>query len=165
MGRRLDVVLVKLGAVVVVVMALQGLANFVGFFANSPQATVVSVAEVLLAFVLPILLAIILWKFPATIIGTYPDTEQDQLPDLAYMAVVLVGLYVLVFGVIDLAYFESFRITERNFVDPDRLGTYSPSPETVAGRFVNLVQIGIGIGILLGKRRISALIRSARSGT
>ncbi len=101
--------------------------------------------------------------FPAKIIGRYPDVPEGYTPDLAYMAVVLIGLYMFLFGLIDLAYYESYRITEQNIIDPAGVGIYKPSPEMTAGRYTNLAQIVIGLSLLLGKRRISDLIRKTRA--
>lgn len=78
------------------------------------------------------------------------------------IAVTLIGLYVLIFGIIDLVYYESVRIAQRELVDPDRLGYYSPSPDVVAGRITNIVQIAIGFLLLAGKRGIARLITVAR---
>ena len=90
------------------------------------------------------------------------SNDDSSGPDWVLISVTLIGLYVLIFGVIDLAYYESFRIAERDLVDPDRLGFYSPSPDSVAGRITNIVQIVIGLVLLAGKRGIARLIRAGR---
>jgi hypothetical protein len=164
-GKRIDVVLVKLCAVIIVVMTMQSLTGFVAFYVNTPEANFVATTAFFLNFVLPMLIAVALWVFPATIIGSVSNDSNaaESGPDWALLSVTLIGLYVLVFGVIDLGYYESFRAAEQEAFDPDRLGIYSPSPETIAGRITNIIQIVIGLILLAGKRRIANLIKPGKA--
>ncbi len=111
------------------------------------------------------IIAVALWFFPVTIIGPTSSDSNDDItgPDWVLLSVTLVGLYVLIFGAIDLAYYESFRVAEQRALDPNQPGIYSPSPETVAGRITNIVQIVIGLVLLAGKGSITRLIKSAKS--
>lgn len=163
-GKRIDVVLVKLCAVIIVVFTMQNLTGFVAYYVNSPEANVIAITAFFLNFVLPMLIAAALWFFPATIIGPVSGDSNEAVSglDWALLSVTLVGLYVLVFGVIDLAYYESFKVLEKKTLDPDNLGIYSPSPETIAGRVTNIIQIVIGLMLLAGKRRIANLIKVAK---
>lgn len=163
-GKRVDVVLVKLCAVIIVVITMQSLTGFVAFYVNTPEANFIAVTAFFLNFVLPVLLAAALWFFPATIIGSTSNASNDTTsgPDWVLLSVTLIGLYVLVFGVVDLGYYESFRVAEQQALDPDRLGIYTPSSETIAGRITNIIQIIIGLMLLAGKRRIAHLIRAAK---
>ena len=164
-GKRIDVVLVKLCAVIIVVMTMQSLTGFVAFYVNTPEANFIAISAFWLNFALPMLIAVALWFFPATIIGSVSSESDDAAsgPDWALLSVTLIGLYVLVFGVIDLAYYESFRIAEQEALDPDRIGIYSPSPDTIAGRITNIIQIVIGLILLIGKRGFARLISSAKN--
>ena len=164
-GKRIDVVLVKLCAVIIVVITMQSLTGFVAFYVNTPEANFVAVSAFFLNFILPMLIAVALWFFPATIIGPTSGERNDAStgPDWALLSVTLIGLYVLVFGVIDLVYYESFRAAEQKAFDPDGLGIYEPSPDTIAGRITNIVQIVIGLGLLAGKRGIARFIKSAKA--
>ena len=163
-GKRIDIVLVKLCAVILVVTAMQELTIYISFYVSAPPATAVTIMAVLLNFVLPLLIALALWTFPATIIGSVSSDTSDGSPepDWVVISVTLMCLYVLIFGIIDLAFYESFRAAERAYVDPNQTGMYTPSPESVAGRFTNIVQIVIGLLLLAGKRGIARLIRAAR---
>ena len=164
-GRRIDVVLVKLCAVVIVVLAMQGVTGYVAFYVNTVEATFIALTASTLNFVLPVAIAAVLWFFPATVVGDISDDAQaiESGVDLALLAITLIGLYTLVFGVIDLVYFESFRVAERSIIDPDKIGIYRPSPDTVAGRMTNIVQIIIGLALLVGKKSISRLLLRART--
>lgn len=164
-GKRIDVVLVKLCAIVIVVLTMQSLTGFVAFYVNTQEAYVIATVAFFLNFVMPMLIAVALWVFPATIIGPVSGDGNDAAsgPDWVLLSVTLIGLYVLVFGVIDLGYYESFRVAEQEAFDPDHLGIYTPSPETIAGRITNIIQIVIGLILLAGKRRIAQLITAAKS--
>ncbi len=154
----------KLCAVIIAVMAMQELTRNVVFYVNTPEASLIATMALFMNFLLPMLIVFVLWFFPATIIGpvSTEGPEDTPGPDWALIAVTLVGLYVLIFGVIDLVYFEAVRIAERAFVDPERVGIYSPSPDVVAGRITNIIQIVIGFVLLAGKRGIARLITVAR---
>ena len=166
-GRRIDVVLVKLCAVVIVVLAMQGLTGYVAFYVNIAEVNFVAVTASLLNFVLPIAIAGILWFFPATVVGDISGDAQviESGVDIVLLAITLIGLYTLVFGVIDLVYFESFRVAERSIVDPNQVGIYSPSPDTVAGRITNIVQIIIGAALLVGRKAIAQILLRVRTTT
>jgi len=164
-GKRVDVVLVKLCAVIIVVLTMQNLTGFVAFYVNTLEANFIAITAFLLNCVIPMLIAAALWFFPATIIGPVSNDSNDAEsgPDWVLLSVTLIGLYVLVFGVIDLAYYESFRVAEQKALDPDQLGIYSPSPDTIAGRITNIIQIMIGMILLIGKRQIARLIKATKS--
>lgn len=163
-GRRIDVVLVKLCAVVILVISMQSLAGYVGYFASSGENSFVLVGSLLLNFGIPTLIAAALWFFPATVIGD-TSSRLESSPedaDLALLAVTLIGLYTLVFGIIDLSYYESIRLYEREMADPNNYGTYSSLPSTTAGRISCVIQIIIGLVLLVGKRSIVQFLKGAR---
>ena len=166
-GKRVDVVLVKLCAVIIVVLSLRTFSEFAAFYVHTPDADFIAVTAFLLNFALPILIAVALWFFPATIIGRVSDDTSvlGSGVDVVLLSVTLIGLYVLVFGVIDLAYFESFRIAEQEALDPNRIGIYKPSPDTIAGRVTNIIQIVIGVVLLIGRRRIARLIGGPKAAS
>lgn len=164
-GRRIDVVLVKLCAVIILVLSMQSLTEYFAFYVNTVEANFIAVTAFLLNFAIPIVIAAVLWFFPATVVGTVSGDSQpiESGVDLALLAVTLIGLYTLTFGIIDLGYYESFRIAEQNAVDPNRLGIYGPSPDTIAGRITNIIQIILGLALLIGKKQIARLVSRARS--
>ena len=166
-GKRVDVVLVKLCAVIVVVLSLRTFSEFAAFYVHTPEADFMAVTAFLLNFALPILIAAALWFFPATIIGRVSDDTSvlGSSVDVVLLSVSLIGLYVLVFGVIDLAYFESFRIAEQEALDPSRLGIYKPSPNIIAGRVTNIIQVVIGVVLLVGRRRITRIIGGRKAAS
>lgn len=163
-NRRIDLVLVKLGAVVILIMALAGLANYLVYL-NTLRLTAVTAIGFLFTFVAPILIAAALWLFPSTVVGKIELESSPEYGDADFilLGVTLIGLYAFVFGVIDLVYFEALRHAEQQAIDPERTAVFAvPSPHAIAGRYTNLVQIVIGLGLLVGKRQIARLLRRAR---
>ena len=82
--------------------------------------------------------------------------------DLWVLGVSLIGLYALVFGVIDLLFVESLRFAERGFAESSNLPDYGASPQSIVGRVTNITQILIGLALILGRRRIAGFLRNVR---
>ena len=169
-GNRIDVVLVKLCAVVIVVLSLQGLTGYVAYFVAGESSYVQAVLAFLLVFLIPVGLAALLWFFPVSTLRLKEledkATTTLEPASLILVGITLVGLYVLVFGVIDLFYFEAVRVAEATYAGADPWGLFKPSPDTVAGRYTNILQIVIGAGLLLGRKGLANLLAAARySGT
>ncbi len=163
-GRRIDVVLVKLCSVIIVVMSLQSLTGYVGYYVNSPETDFNLIGSILLSSGIPILIAASIWFFPATIIGDVSN-DSNALPaetDISVLAVTLVGLYILLFGIIDLAYYESLRVYENSLGGSGLYDSTSTSPTISAGRASTLIQIFIGLVLLIGRQSIARILRTAR---
>ena len=158
--------IVKLGAVFILTLSLAGFANYL-IYLNTLVITFLSVTGFLCTLVLPILIAAVIWRFPSTVLGklepSQPPSQRDQ--DFILLGVTLIGLYALVFGIVDLMYFEALRVAEREAMDPNRTGLFSPTPHVVAGRYTNILQSAIGLVLLLGKEAIARFLRTARSAT
>jgi hypothetical protein len=165
----MDVVLVKLSAVIIVVMSLQSLTSYIGYIGTDTVPRFVTVAAFLFNFGIPVLIALLLWFFPATVIGLKVNGELGAeggphvYEGYLLIAVTLVGLYALVFGIIDLLYYESLRLAEKQYLNADIMGIYRASPETVAGRYTNVAQIILGIFLLLGRGRVAMLLKTVRT--
>jgi len=166
---RMDLVLVKMSAVIIVVLSLQSLTGYIGYLGTSDASWPYATAAFFLNFGIPLLIAGLLWFFPATIIGLKESAELQTEKDLqigeAYLliGITLLGLYAFVFGIVDLLYYESLRFAEKRYLDAEIMGIYRASPETDAGRFTNLVQIVLGLLLLVGRRTIAHLLNRART--
>jgi hypothetical protein len=167
-GSRLDTVLVKLCAVIIVVLSLQGLTSYAAYFVTGEDAWKLTLLAFFFVFAIPFGIATLLWYFPATVVGiSSPNTEDHrdhpvQPTDLILVGVTLVGLYALVFGVIDLFHYEAVRVAEAAYLGVEVDGTYEPSPDTVAGRYTNVLQIFLGISLLLGRKGIASVLSRVR---
>ncbi len=109
-----------------------------------------------------------LWRFPNTIASSLSTDESGDSAfhgsseQVMLIGVALIGLYAFVFGIIDLAYFEAYRYAENQIAERADFSDYPTSPQSFAGRITNIVQILFGLGLILGRKRIVALIRQAR---
>ena len=165
---RVDIVLVKLGAVFIVVYALQNLAYYISFLMGAEEYIYIAAVVFCLVFVLPAAFSWALWRFPATITGALYDnsespSESDPHSQTAlYIGVTLIGLYTLVFGIIDLVYFEAHRFAELQLAKDANFPEYPVLPQTVAGRMTNIVQVILGGILIYGRNGISDFLRHIR---
>ena len=106
-------------------------------------------------------IAVALWKFPATVLGETqtaeePDTAVDS-DALLYIGISLLGLYVLVFGMLEFMSAVSFHMMIVEYQSPSGL------PAEIKSRYiVSTVQILLGVVLLLGKTGMTRLISKAR---
>ena len=164
---RLDAVLVKLAAVFIAVWALRNLADYAYFFVGGDSLAPFYFG-VALILALPVFVAFVLWKFPNLVIGSFAPLNQETpgkaitADELLLIGVSLLGLYTLVFGIIDLLFFEAIRFGERAMA---RAADYEIplTPQTISGRITNVVQILFGVGLLAGRHGIASFIRRART--
>ena len=166
---RIDIVFVKLGAVFIVVYSLQSLAYYVSFLMGAEEYIYIAAVVFCLVFILPAALSWALWKFPATITGAFyersesPDNDDAQSQTALLIGVTLIGLYTLVFGIIDLVYFEAHRYAELQLAKDANFPEYPILPQTVAGRVTNIVQVILGGVLIYGRSGISTFLRQVRT--
>ena len=167
--KRIDIVLVKLGAVFIVVYALQSLSYYISFLMGAEEYISIAAVVFCLVFILPATFSWALWRFPATITGALydksesPDESDGASQSALLIGVTLIGLYTLVFGIIDLVYFEAHRYAELQLAKDANFPDYPILPETVAGRITNIVQVVLGGILIYGRNGISVLLRQVRT--
>ena len=116
--------------------------------------------------VVPVVVAILIWRFPLTVAKTIVPTPSNQSldaldkNDLFVGATIILGLYVLAFGLVDLIYWITrFKIIS----DVNTQGLSSADNlETTANFYATLVEIGIGVWLILGSGYILRIIRKVR---
>ena len=169
MSTKTDIALTKLGAVFIIVLALHNLAYYISFMMGSAEYVKIAIVVFCLIFVLPAAIAYVLWRFPNMVTGTlYSDREketgQSNYTDMALLiGVSLIGLYTLVFGVIDLVYFEAHRYAELQLAKDASFPDYPVLPETVAGRVTNILQVILGIILIYGRKGIALFLHRIRT--
>jgi hypothetical protein len=165
---RIDLVLVKLGAIFIIVYALQNLANYMTFIMGGGEYMLTAVFEFFLIFAIPALISWALWRFPRSIVGSLysgNDKALESSEDTGHILLVgisLLGVYTLVFGIIDLVFFEAHRFAEYRLSDYADYLDYPILPQTVAGRITNIVQIVVGIVLIYGRNGIATFLRQVR---
>lgn len=168
---RIDAVLVRLGAVFLVVLAFRSLGEYSIYVFGGPEFRGAMVLAIAIGFFVPMVIAGLLWLFPNRVVGSLaPMQRLDQnavTPEcLMLIGVCLIGLYTIVFGFIDLLGFEAYRISTMYAADKEGFPEPSISPGQIAGRVVNIGQLFIGVVLILGRRQIArALYRLRRAGT
>ena len=166
---RTDIAIVKLGAVFVIVLALQNLAYYVSFIMGSADYVRIAIVVFCLIFVLPALIAWVLWMFPNIVTGKLyranpgEDEAARSGDEVLLIGVSLIGLYTLVLGVIDLIYFEAHRYAEIRLAMDENYPVYPLLPETVAGRIANIFQTILGAVLIYGRKGIAAFLYQVRT--
>ena len=166
---RTDIALVKLGAVFILVYSLQSLAYYVSFLMGSEEYVYIAAVVFCLVFVLPGAFSWVLWKFPATVTGLLYDKSEStnktsvESQKILFIGVALIGLYTLVFGIIDLVYFEAHRYAELQLAKDANFPDYPILPETVAGRMTNIAQVILGGVLIYGRNGISVFLHQIRT--
>ena len=151
--------LARFGAIWIVMVAIHSFASSVVYMEGlSPTGYFIVLGGMI---IVPLLIAFILWQAPAAFLGndldaTLPDVSKAGLYGVAKIAVSLLALWVLVFGLIDLFYYEAEMWIVRK-----ELGFGSEATaEQLAGRFTNILQILIGIGLWTQRVVVARLISS-----
>ena len=169
---RSDVVLVKLGAVFIIVYALQNVAYYATYIFGGFDYIRISILVFVLVALVPWLIAIALWKFPQTVVGSLYSTDSNvqtsssDSDKFLLLGVSLIGVYTLTFGIIDLAYFEALRYSGQELAAEAGFPDNPVPPETVAGRYTNILQIIFGVTLVAGRRTIANFLRRVcRAGT
>lgn len=165
---RIEVVLVKLGAVLILVYALQGLSTYTTFIYSGSEIIGAAILAFALNFLVPAVIAYVLWSFPNTVVGRLSgqeSTEDNRGADplaVLTIGVSLIGLYAFVFGVVDLLYFEALRFNDLKMAEESGFDQARISSQIFAGRITNIAQIMMGVILIFGRRQISTLLRRFR---
>ena len=114
---------------------------------------------------IPLAIAFVLWRLPSTVLGELPPAEKT--PDtfdfdaLMFVGVSLIGLYVLVTGILEIATALSNHAAASDYASREGVR------EQIHHRyFMGIVQTVLGIGLILGRRGIAQLMsRARRAGT
>lgn len=166
---KIDMVLVRLGAVFIVVYALNNLTHYITFLMNSPDYRLIAVFTFFLVFVLPASMAWVLWRFPATVVGSLyraaeeqPKGEQD-MQWVLLIGISLIGVYTLVFGTIDLLYFEANRYAEYKMAQAANFPGYRATPDVIAGRITNVAQVVLGTMLIYGRGGLARFLYQIRT--
>jgi hypothetical protein len=148
---QLAIVLVRLGAVWIVVTTIQYAGNAITFFEGTNNVIVV------VTHLFPLVIGALVWLFPAHVARSVASDDSRAIPGsdklaqkLFGLGVALLGLYLLVYGILDGIYFALHAIWEQ-----DALGMNTNDAR--AGLIVSAIQIPLGIALILGRRGLLRL--------
>ena len=111
---------------------------------------------------LPIVLGLLLWFFPATVVnkivsGEKLSGERFGVLELERVALIVVGAWLVAYGITDLTYGISSMVVMQKVYDQTLvLGRYAP------GLVTSIVKIALGLGLALGATGVAGFIRRIR---
>jgi len=165
---RIDVVLVRLGAVAIVISAFYQLAGYGSYFIESGVSVPAQIGMVILTVLLPLGIASVLWKFPASVVRKVsPELQQEgrtlvEPEELMIVGIALLGLYTFVSGTLEVLHSESLAVWERSLVDFYQSDPYHSPPNQLARRLTSYAEVAFGIVLMFGRKGIARLILNAR---
>ena len=104
------------------------------------------------------LLSVLLWFFPNMIISAVvPDSaikkdEPEYFNNLNLVLVPCLGIYMIAYGIVDLAYFYVLKQEMASRFQENL------QPENYAGLIATIIQIAIGVVLILGNKGLDILI-------
>lgn len=161
-------VLVRLAAAFLFVRGVQGLSSYSYLLTGNAPAPNFAVVTLIFSVILPIAIAIILWLHPEKVTGAEIVSAKSEEPVSAsailMIGITLLGLYVFVYGVVDLFYFESIRYAQLRANGAMDLPDVALTTQTIASRVTNLVKIVLGVCLILGRNGLTRLFLKAKYG-
>lgn len=159
-SNKVGAILVRLGSIAILLSAVYYLVQNYSSYYVEGLSTRAKFGMFALSFILPVIIAAIIWKFPATVFGKVAPEAQDleikgmEAEGMMVIGTALLGLYVSVFGLLDVLYWESVSIWEKSLVDFYDSDPYQSSPGIVAARIASIAQVALGVALILGRKGI-----------
>ena len=164
--RALVVLSVRTVGLVLLVHTVATAPGYVAAFVLGPQREIpVFIGVVIAPIVVPLVFGLLLLMFPSSstrvIVGEpfAAGTEFERL--LQPILFAGIGLYYLVRGLIDVAYYLSLRVFDDGEYGDLRLFA---NPDYSAGFISTLVELAAGGALVLGSRGMSRLVTRLRNG-
>lgn len=166
---RTDVVLVKLGAALIVVTAVGNFQTYLSLILGKPWWVPTALIALLFAVLVPVVIAVAFWKFPNTVLGSIAADSESQkgqgnnANELLLIGVSLIGLYTLVFGVVDLVHTETMRVTFARHLRMMNMPETTLSPDADAQRYAGLARCVLGLVLIVGRHKISGILHGQKA--
>jgi hypothetical protein len=161
-------VLVRLAAAFLFVRGIQGLTAYSYLLTGDSPAPSFAIVTLLFGVMLPIGIAIVLWLHPEKVTGAQivsaKSEEALSASAILMIGITLLGLYVVVYGVVDLFYFEAMQYAQSRATDEMNLPNEAMSAQVVASRVTNFVKILLGVCLILGRNGLTRLFLKAKYG-
>lgn len=158
-SRNIGIVICRVGAVLLAVQAIQGIAFTIETFQQSALEVPGFFKTAAMVSVAPIVGAIVLWFFAGQICatGTGSDDAVDDLSvdkaDIVAAGTYLVGIYVLVFAIVDAVQVAALSLYPRLNAETAGLVDNVPNPSGFSRQAANVAQFFLGIALILIGRR------------
>ena len=109
-----------------------------------------------------------LWQYPEKVSGAQAPSTTDEGPltasQVLVIGITLLGLYLFVYGILDLLRVESSEVIVHRLADQSGVPASGATPELVVERLIYGAQIIIGMLMVVGRRRMSHLLFKAKYG-
>ncbi len=163
-------VLVRLVAVLLFVRALQGLSSVSSLLASVSATPTLILSTLTFGVALPIGIALTLWSHPEKLIGAQPSNAQAAEPisasQLLTVGISLLGLFALVYGIVDMFRIETAQFLLHRFAQNANLPNEAVSFAVIVSRATYAVQIIVGLALVLARNGLSdLLLRVKYAGT
>ena len=161
-------VLVRLAAAFLFVRGIQGLTAYSYLLTGDSPAPSFAIVTLVFGVMLPIGIAIILWLHPEKVTGAQivsaKSEEALSASAILMIGITLLGLYVVVYGVVDLFHFEAMQYVQSKATDEMNLPNEAMNAQAVASRVANFVKILLGVCLILGRNGLTRLFLKAKYG-
>ena len=161
-------VLVRLAAAFLFVRGVQGLSAFSYLLTGDAQIANFAVVTLVFSVILPTAIAIILWLHPEKVTGAQRQSPRDEMPmnagQIMMIGITLLGLYVLVYGLVDLFQIETTQLMQRQMAAANNLPNEVLEQHVIISRVTYGVQIVLGICLMFGRRGLTTLFQKAKYG-
>jgi hypothetical protein len=161
-------VLVRLAAAFLFVRGIQGLSAYSYLLTGDAPAPNFALLTLVFGVMLPIGVAIVLWLHPEKVTGAQViNTKSDEALSasaILMIGITLLGLYVVVYGIVDLFYVEAMRIAQSRATDEMNLPNEAMNAQAIASRVTNIVKIVLGVCLILGRNGLTRLFLKAKYG-
>jgi hypothetical protein len=126
------------------------------------------VLTIVFGVLVPLSVAIILWLYPekvagAQVVGEGPE-EALTASAIMMIGISLLGLYVAIYGVVDLVYFETLKIAQAKMAVDMDLPNEALGMQAIARRATYAVKILLGVCLILGRNGLTRLLLKAKYG-
>ena len=161
-------VLVRLAAVFLFVRAVQGLSTFSYLLSGDEKVATFAVITVVFMVILPAAVAIVLWIHPEKVTGAQASVGKSDGPisaqQILMIGVSLLGLYLIVYGVVDLFRIEANHVLQQQLAGDAGMQDDVQRRAMVISRFGYGIQLAMGVFLILGRSGISRLLLKAKYG-
>ena len=161
-------VLVRLAAVFLFVRGVQGLASFSYLLTGDGQLAALAIVTLIFGVFLPAGISIVMWQHPEKVIGAQMVPAKSEGPisaiQILMIGISLLGLYSLVYGIVDLLRIEAEQMSLAHFASSMNLPNEAADTRTITNRVAYGAQIAIGLCLILGRNGLSWLLVKAKYG-
>ena len=161
-------VLVRLAAIFLFVRAVQGLSTFSYMLSGDERVATFAVITVVFMVILPAAVAIVLWIHPEKVTGAQASDGKSEGPisaqQILMIGVSLLGLYLIVYGVVDLFRIEANQVLQQQLLGDTELHDEAQRRAIVLSRIGYGIQLAMGVLLVLGRSGLSRLLLKAKYG-